>query len=235
MKNRKSNLNKGDFLENELVFHLRINNIVAMPVGSILVITGPMFSGKTTELIRHLERAIYAKKKGAIFKPSLDKRYSKSDVVSHNGLRYPAIVVPNTIDGVLNIYEKAKELKLDVICIDEAQFFPIELIDMVDRLADEEKIVIVAGLNLDFRGEPFETMKELIARADDVIHLKAVCTVCGMDATRTQRLINGEPAPYDSPRILVGGRDVYEARCRKHHIVPRENYAVGKNRVKRKD
>ncbi|MGQ4892250.1 MAG: thymidine kinase [Candidatus Njordarchaeia archaeon] len=190
-------------------------------MGSIIVITGPMFSGKTTELIRHLERAIYAKRRGAIFKPSLDNRYSEKEVVSHNGLRYPAIVVPNTIEGVAEIYNKAHDLNLDVVCIDEAQFFPIELVDLVEKLASENKVIIVAGLNLDFRGEPFETIKEILVRADDITHLKAVCTVCGADATRTQRLINGKPAPYDSPRILIGGSEVYEARCRKHHVVPR--------------
>ncbi len=197
------------------------NNIVTRSIGSLIVITGPMFSGKTTELIRHLERAMYAKKKAGVFKPSLDKRYDEKNIVTHNGLSYPAIVVPNNIDGIVEIYKKSLELNLDVICIDEAQFFPIELVDVIEKLVEEDKIVVVAGLNLDFRGEPFETMKELLARADDIVHLKAVCTVCGMDATRTQRLIDGKPAPYDSPRILVGGSEVYEARCRKHHIIPR--------------
>lgn len=199
-----------------------LNHFLFHSMGALVVITGPMFSGKTTELIRQLERSYYAKRKAAIFKPSLDKRYSEKEVVSHNGLRYPAIVVPNDEEGVYEIYSKVHELGIDVVCIDEGQFFPIQLVEVAEKLVEEGKLVFVAGLNLDFRGEPFETIKELLARADDIIHLKAVCTVCGLDATRTQRLINGEPAPYDSPKILVGGKEVYEARCRKHHVVIRE-------------
>lgn len=200
---------------------MHINNLVSGKMGALIAITGPMFSGKTTELIRNLERAIYAKKKVIVFKPSLDNRYSESEVVAHSGIKYPAVVVPNTAEGVFELYKRVLEEKADVVGIDEAQFFPIELVDVVEELVKEGYIVIVAGLNLDFRGEPFETMREILVRADDIHYLKAVCTVCGMDATRTQRLIDGRPAPYESPRILVGGSEVYEARCRKHHIVPR--------------
>ena len=188
--------------------------------GTIEVIVGPMFAGKTSELIRRIVRESYAKKKVGIFKPSIDVRYSRENVVSHDGLSYPAFVVPTSKEGVWKIYELAKENDLDVVGVDEAHFFPLELVNVCEKLANEGVRVIVAGLNLDFRGEPFETVKELLARADDITYLTAVCTVCGAPATRTQRLIDGKPAPYDSPRIVVGGKELYEARCRKHHVVP---------------
>ncbi|RLG75305.1 MAG: thymidine kinase [Thermoprotei archaeon] len=191
-----------------------------LSIGTIEVIVGPMFAGKTSELIRRIVRESYAKKKVGIFKPSIDVRYSIENVVSHNGLSYPAFVVPTNKNGIWKIYELAKENGLDVVGIDEAHFFPTELVSVCEKLADEGVRVIVAGLNLDFRGEPFETVKELLARADDITYLTAVCTVCGSPATRTQRLIDGKPAPYDSPRIVVGGKELYEARCRKHHVVP---------------
>ena len=184
------------------------------------VIVGPMFAGKTSELIRRVERERYAKKKVSIFKPSLDTRYSTTHVHTHNGLSYPAYIVPATREGVEEIVRKTLEEGYETIGVDEAQFFPLELVEELDRLAGEGVRVIVAGLNLDFRGEPFETVKELLARADHITYLTAVCTVCGAEATRTQRLIDGKPAPYDSPRILVGGKEAYEARCRRHHYVP---------------
>ncbi len=190
-------------------------------IGFLEVIVGPMFAGKTTELIRRIERERYAKRRVGMFKPSLDVRYTVSSVATHNGLTYPAYVVSANEEGVRKIYEITKNEKLEVIGIDEAHFFPLLLVDICEKLADEGVRVIVAGLNLDFRGEPFETMKELMVKADDVTYLTAVCSVCGAPATRSQRLIDGKPAPYDSPRIVVGGKELYEARCRKHHIVPK--------------
>ena len=185
---------------------------------SLEVITGPMFAGKTSELIRLVERAVYAKKRVAIFKPALDKRYSESEVVTHNGLRYQAYVIPTNEEGIQTIRQISNDL--DVIGIDEAQFFPRIIVKLCDELVSKGKRVIVSGLNLDFRGEPFEVMADFLVRADPIYYLTAVCTICGKEATRTQRLIDGNPAPYNSPRIMVGGKELYEARCRIHHIVP---------------
>jgi len=183
----------------------------------LVVITGPMFSGKTTELIRRIERQMIAGRRVVIYKPTIDTRYHPSSVISHNGLKINALVVPPDEEGVKRIASEA--INYDVIGIDEAQFFPPILADELNKLAIE-KMIVVSALNLDFKGEPFETTMKLLAYADKVVSLTAVCKVCGKPATRTQRLINGKPAPRDSPRVLVGGSETYEARCRKHHIVP---------------
>ncbi|MEM1598298.1 MAG: thymidine kinase [Pyrobaculum sp.] len=182
----------------------------------LVVIAGPMFAGKTTELIRRVERQVIAGRRAIVFKPSIDVRYSKAKVAAHNGLKFDAYVVPPDDVGVG--YVEKLGVEYDVVAVDEAQFFPPSLADVLNRLADG-RIVIAAGLNLDFRGEPFETMARLMAYADKVVSLTAVCKVCGRPATRTQRLIDGRPAPRDSPRILVGGAETYEARCRRHHAV----------------
>lgn len=188
--------------------------------GFLEVITGPMFAGKTTELIKRIERQIFAKRKAALFKPAIDTRYSEDHVVAHNGLRYEAFVVPTGREGVERIVELSREGAYEVIGIDEVQFFHPSIVGALNELADSGVYVIVSGLNLDFRGEPFEVTRELLVRADNVVYLTAVCTVCGRPATRSQRLINGKPAPRDSPVILVGGSESYEARCRLHHEVP---------------
>ncbi|WP_297506017.1 thymidine kinase [Thermococcus sp.] len=190
------------------------------PGGFLEVITGPMFAGKTTELIKRVERQAFAKRKVAIFKPSIDDRYSRSDVVAHNGLKYRAFVVPTSEEGVELIREVTLKEGYEVIGVDEAQFFPMSIVEALNGLADEGVYVIVSGLNLDFKGDPFPVMKELLVRADNIVYLTAVCTVCGRPATRSQRLINGKPAPRDSPVVLVGGSESYEARCRLHHEVP---------------
>ncbi|ACS33010.1 thymidine kinase [Thermococcus gammatolerans] len=192
------------------------------PGGFLEVITGPMFAGKTTELIKRIERQAFARRKVALFKPSIDTRYSKEEVVAHNGLRYEAFVVPTDENGVRRIMETTIREGFEVIGIDEVQFFPIEIVDVLNRLADEGVYVIASGLNLDFKGDPFPVTRELLVRADNIVYLTAVCTVCGRPATRSQRLIDGKPAPRNSPVILVGGRESYEARCREHHIVPEE-------------
>ena len=192
------------------------------PGGFLEVITGPMFAGKTTELIKRIERQAFARRKVALFKPSIDTRYSKEEVVAHNGLRYEAFVVPTDENGVRSIMETTIREGFEVIGIDEVQFFPIEIVDVLNRLADRGIYVIASGLNLDFKGDPFPVTKELLVRADNIIYLTAVCTVCGKPATRSQRLIDGKPAPRNSPIIQVGGRESYEARCREHHIVPEE-------------
>ena len=190
------------------------------PGGFLEVITGPMFAGKTTELIKRVERQAFAKRKVALFKPAIDTRYSTEEVVAHNGLSYGAYVVPTSEEGVELIREITLREGLEVIGVDEVQFFSMSIVKALNELADSGVYVIASGLNLDFKGDPFPVTKELLARADNIVYLTAVCTVCGRPATRSQRLIDGKPAPRNSPVIQVGGRESYEARCREHHIVP---------------
>lgn len=184
------------------------------------VIIGPMFSGKTTELIRLIEREIIAKRRGAIFKPSFDKRYSEREVVTHNGIKYKAYQVVATPVGITKIKEICDKKEIYAVGVDEVQFFPEEIVDMLDSMAYERK-VIVCGLNLSFRAEPFKTTMMLAAKADKVTYLSAVCVKCGKEATRTQRLISGKPAPLDSPLFVVGGKELYEPRCRNCYEKPK--------------
>lgn len=184
------------------------------------IIIGPMFSGKTSELIRLVEREVYAKKRGAIFKIAFDRRYSAKQVVTHNGLRYDAYSIESSDEGVERIRKIADSNGLDAIGVDEVNFFPRSVVALLDDLAAEKK-VIACGLNLDFRAEPFQTTMELAARADRVRYLSAVCVVCGQEATRTQRLVGGKPAPKESPIIAVGGKEMYEPRCRDCYVTPR--------------
>jgi len=185
--------------------------------GRLEVITGPMFCGKTDELLRRLRRAIIAKQKIQVFKPGFDIRYSSEKVTSHAGNEYNA-------HPVENISEVPTLLLDDVtlVAIDEAQFFGEQIIDVVQALVDMGIRVIVAGLDMDFRGEPFGQMPVLLAQAEIVDKLHAICMVCGEEATRTQRLVDGNPAYYDDPIIIVGASEMYEARCRIHHQVPRK-------------
>lgn len=183
------------------------------------VIIGPMFSGKTSELIRLVEREVYAKKKGAIFKIAFDKRYSARQVVTHNGLRYDAYTVASSDQGLRKIEELARSKGLDAIGVDEVNFFPEAIVGLLDKLAEKRK-VIACGLNLNFKAEPFRSTMELAARADHVRYLSAVCVVCGQEATRTQRLVAGKPAPKESPVIVVGGKEMYEPRCRNCYVAP---------------
>lgn len=182
--------------------------------GWIEVITGPMFAGKSEELIRRINTLTYSKKKIVAFKPKIDNRYDKSAIASHSGLKYKGYAI-NDCNEILEHVDKTT----DVVAIDEVQFFTNDIIKICELLADEGKRVIVAGLDMDFRGEPFGPMAELLSRAEIVTKLTASCTICGMAATRTQRLINGEPASYKDPTILVGAKESYEARCRHHHVV----------------
>ena len=183
--------------------------------GWIEVICGPMFAGKSEELIRRVRTLSYAHQKIMAFKPAIDNRYDKSAIASHDGEKYQAFAVRDVKEIEDHITEDTQ-----VVAIDEVQFFGNEIISLVEKLADQGIRVIVAGLDTDFRGEPFGPMPELLARAEFVTKLSAACTVCGCAATRTQRLVNGKPANYDDPIILVGAKESYEARCRKHHIVP---------------
>lgn len=183
--------------------------------GSLEVVCGCMFSGKSEELIRRLRRAVIAKKKVQVFKPHIDDRYSLDQVRSHSGVGFDAIPVSSSQE-LLRLVKPDSE----VVGIDEAQFFDADLPQVVRKLADAGRRVICAGLDLDFRGEPFGPMPVLLALAERVDKLTAICVVSGEPATRTQRLINGKPAAYDDPIILVGASDSYEARARKHHEVP---------------
>jgi thymidine kinase len=183
------------------------------------VIMGPMFSGKTSELIRLVEREVFAKRKGAIFKASFDKRKRTRGVSTHNGLEYEAYSTVPTSSGIRRIASITRAKNLNVIGVDEVNFFPEAIVPLLDELASSRR-VIACGLNLDFRAEPFETTMLLAARADRVRHLSAVCVVCGQEATRTQRLVAGKPAPRDSPLIVVGGKELYEPRCRSCYEPP---------------
>jgi len=174
-----------------------------------------MFSGKTEELIRRVRRATIARQTVQVFKPAIDSRYTLQRVTSHNGQDFEAIPVSEA-RAIFDLLQPGTT----VVAIDEAQFFDAAIISVVDQLAARGIRVILAGLDTDFRGEPFGAMPDLLCRADDVIKLHAICMVCGEEATRTQRLVNGQPANYHDPVIMVGAAEAYEARCREHHIVP---------------
>ncbi len=184
--------------------------------GGIEVVCGSMFSGKTEELIRRVKRAQIARKRVQVFKPAIDTRYSTEHVSSHDGVRANAVVVTSAAE----IADKLDEAT-EVVAIDEVQFLDTAVVDLCEMLASRGKRVIVAGLDQDFRGESFGPMPELLARAEHVDKLQAICVVCGAPASRTQRLINGRPASYHDPIILVGATEAYEARCRACHEVPR--------------
>jgi thymidine kinase len=184
--------------------------------GWIELVCGSMFSGKTEELLRRVRRAEIARKKVQLFKPAIDNRYGLVRVASHDGLaREDAIVVCSAEDILRRL-----EVDTEVAAVDEVQFFDETIADVCDHLADRGLRVIVAGLDQDFRGEPFGPMPLLLARAERVDKLHAICVACGASASRTQRLIDGRPARYDDPVILVGGSESYEARCRNCHEVP---------------
>jgi len=184
--------------------------------GSIEVVCGSMFSGKTDELIRRLIRATIAKQKVQVFKPAIDIRYAVEKVTSHAGSNFDAIPIANAVE----IRDKLDE-DTTVVGIDEAQFFDPEIIPLAEELASRGIRVIAAGLDMDFRGEPFGPIPVLMSMAESVDKLHAICMVCGDDASRTQRLVNGNPAKYNDPVVIVGASEMYEARCRAHHEVPR--------------
>lgn len=183
--------------------------------GSIEVITGSMFSGKTDELIRRLRRATIARQQVQVFKPKVDSRYQVDKVTSHAGGQFEATPVGEAgkVAGLLAAGST-------VVAFDEAQFFDDAIVEVCRELADRGIRVIVAGLDTDFRGDPFGPMPVLMAVAERVDKLQAICMVCGGAATRTQRLIDGRPARASDPVIVVGASELYEARCRGHHEVP---------------
>ena len=187
--------------------------------GWLEVICGSMFAGKTEELIRRVNRIKYAKKDIIVFKPVIDDRYDKTQVVSHSNQRVDSIPIKDSSE----VYNHLNHLPY-AVAFDEAQFFDAGLIDVIDRLANSGVRVIAAGLDQDFRGEPFGIMPVLMAKAEYVTKLQGICMVCGAPATRTQRIINGHPADYDDPTILVSAAEKYESRCRHCHQVPHKAY-----------
>jgi thymidine kinase len=185
--------------------------------GSVEVICGSMFSGKTDELIRRLRRATIAKQNVQVFKPLLDDRYSVEKVSSHAGAEFEATPVENSAQ----ILERVAD-DVTVVAIDEAQFFDDEVCSVAQTLAERGVRVLVAGLDTDFRAEPFGPMPTLMAQAERVDKLHAICMTCGDAASRTQRLIDNQPAHVNDPVVVVGASELYEARCRQHHILRRD-------------
>ena len=191
--------------------------------GWVEVISGCMFAGKTEELIRRIKVLEFAHKEILVFKPRIDNRYSNTQVVSHAGSAVQSIV----IDDPTDIFDYIKPTTA-VIAIDEVQFFDESICEVCNELANRGLRVMCAGLDTDFRGEPFGPMPKLITQAEFVTKLTAVCNKCGAPATRTQRMINGKPASYFDPIVLVGASESYEARCRHcHEVTDKPNIEKG--------
>ena len=182
--------------------------------GWLEVITGCMFAGKTEELIRRINILHYAKKEIIVIKPKIDNRYSSDEIASHAGQRKKSFCVSSAKE----IFDHVDE-RTQVVAIDEAQFLDKDLVLVCETLANRGIRVMVAGLDRDFRGEPFGVMPELLVRAEFVTKLSAVCVQCGAPATRTQRLVNQKPADYHDPIVMVGAKEAYEPRCRHCHEV----------------
>jgi thymidine kinase len=185
--------------------------------GWIEVVVGPMYSGKSEELIRRIRRAKIARQKVQVFKPEIDIRYSRDDVVTHCGEKEEAIPINSSRDIIRLLDDDT-----DVVAVDEVQFLDEDIVGILNKIADNNKRVICAGLDMDFRGEPFGCVPKLMAIAEFVDKIQAICMVCGDPATRTQRLIDGKPANYGDKIVLVGATESYEARCRKCHDVPKK-------------
>lgn len=184
--------------------------------GWIEVITGSMFSGKTEELLRRLRRSEIAGQSVDVYKPAVDDRHGEAVIGSHTGREWTATVVDGEGDGPQEILDREPAA---VVAVDEANFFSAALVEVCNALADRGTRVIVSGTDQTFRGEPFEPLPRLMATAEYVDKLQAICSVCGEPASRNQRLIGGEPAHADDPTILVGAEESYEARCRDCHAV----------------
>jgi len=189
--------------------------------GWIEVVAGVMFSGKSEELIRRVRRALIAGRRVQLFKSHLDDRYGgQFRISSHDGREIDADPVSSSVQVAGKVRPSTQ-----VVAVNEAQFLDDGICAVVDALADAGVRVIVAGTDMDFRGEPFGPMGPLLARAERIDKLTAICVVCGDPATRNQRLIDGEPAPAEGPTIHVGGSESYEARCRRCHAVPQRDRA----------
>ncbi|MBQ0035964.1 MAG: thymidine kinase [Firmicutes bacterium] len=192
--------------------------------GWVETISGCMFAGKTEELIRRIKVLEYAKKHIIVFKPEIDNRYSDSKVVSHAGSSVESIVIEKPIEILKHVKDDT-----EVVAIDEVQFFDESICDVANELAARGIRVMCAGLDTDFRGEPFGPMPKLMTQAEFCTKLSAVCNKCGAPATRTQRIINGKPAHYNDPIVLVGAAESYEARCRHcHQVMGKPNAKLGK-------
>lgn len=187
------------------------------PKGTLEVICGSMFCGKTEELIRRLRRAEFAKKNVLVFKHCFDTRKMVDHVVSHNGTHLKAMPIEQH-EEMLSLITA----NVDVIGIDEVQFFPKSVVSTIAAMLEQGKRVVVAGLDLDFRGIPFGPMPMLMAIADSVTKLKAICICCGKEAQFTQRLVNGKPAKFDDPIILIGAEECYQARCRECYSIDKQ-------------
>jgi thymidine kinase len=177
-----------------------------------------MFSGKSEELIRRVKRAVIARRTVQVFKPAIDDRFGIELVRSHDGDSFVARPVRSSAE-ILPLLSP----ETSVVGIDEVQFFDPGIVDVVRTLVLDGRRVICAGLDLDFRGEPFGPVPTLLALAERVDKLEAICVVCGESATRTQRIVNGVPADFDDPIIVIGAQEAYEARCRTCHTVPRRS------------
>ena len=173
-----------------------------------------MYAGKTEELIRRINVLSYARKNILVFKPKIDDRYSTTEIASHAGSKVPCIVISEAKEILNHV-----NYDTDVVAIDEVQFFDEDVVDICEYLADSGLRVMVAGLDKDFRGEPFGVLPDLLTRAEFVTKLTAVCAKCGAPATRTQRIINGKPASFNDPIVLVGAKEAYEPRCRHCHEI----------------
>jgi len=191
------------------------DSVSVLFTGSLVVVTGSMFSGKTEELIRRVRRALYARRRVQVFKHALETRPEMEEIRSHDGNPHSAIAVSSSEELRERVDEGA-----DLVAVEEAQFFDAGIVDACERLADAGYEVIASGLDMDFRGDPFGPVPALLSVADEVVKLRAICAVCGREASRSQRLIDGELAPASAPTILVGAEESYEARCRHHHEVP---------------
>lgn len=198
------------------------NGLENTATGSLTVVTGSMYAGKTEELIRRSRRALYARRSVEVFKHVVDTRLDGSEVRSHNGVPHEAVAVGSSEELLTQVSEET-----DVVAIEEAQFFDEGIVEACRALADGGYEVIVTGLDMDFRGEPFGPMPRLLAEADEIVKLRAICARCGRDASRSQRLIDGRPAPATAPTILVGASESYEARCRHCHEVPEHVFQYG--------
>jgi len=185
-----------------------------VPRGSVTVICGSMFSGKTEELIRLVRRAMHARKRTQVFKSALDTRCETTVIRTHDGTSFTAMAVKDSRQVEANLLPDTQ-----LVAIEEIQFLDDGIVELCQTLADRGVEVIAAGLDQDFRGQPFGFMPQLLALADNVMKLHAICKVCGEEASRTQRLVDGRPARWDEPTILIGADETYEARCRHCHIV----------------
>ncbi len=193
--------------------------------GRLEVISGSMFSGKTEELMRRLRRSEYAKQSVLTVKHLIDARAHHQCILSHDGQERTAHPVDNTPQGIKKILSLAGPT-IDVVGIDELQFFPPEIIPVIITLVEQGKQVIASGLDLDFRGEPFGVMPNLMALADNVTKLTAICGCCGKPSHYSQRIVNGEPAKYDDPLVMIGAAENYEPRCRSCFAINRKPHVI---------